>query len=434
MYSEDEKKSQNTKKEEYVKMSITEPIEKVKGLLGKIIKGLKGGKKRRAVAEIAKEYGVGGESYASKEYGMSRRTIRKGMREQESGEEKIDKFRERGRKRATEKLPKLEEQIRKIISSQSQADPKFQTERLYTNMSVSEVRRQLALQYEYKNEELPVERTLNTIINKMGYTVKAVRKSKPIKKIPETELIFYNLERIHELSSEDESVVRLSIDTKDKVKVGEFSRGGESRVETEAYDHDFGDEYAVPFGIFDVKEKDVEISISESKVTADFMADRLEEYWYSHGYSWDDKILLLNADNGPENNSSRTQFIKRMVEFSAQHNTEVILAYYPPYHSKYNPVERVWGVLEQHWNGELLDTKEAVLKYAESMTYAAKHPVVRLIDEVYKTGVKVGKKLMSIYEKALDRMAGLEKWFIRISPAKAIEVLQTVENFQLQIG
>ena len=84
-------------------------------------------------------------------------------------------------------------------------------------------------------------------------------------------------------------------------------------------------------------------------------------------------------------------------------------------------------MLEQHWNGELLDTKEAVVKYAESMTYAAKHPTVRLIEEVYETGVKVGKKLMRFYEKTLERMAGLEKWFIRILPAKAIEICEIVD-------
>jgi len=218
-------------------------------------------------------------------------------------------------------------------------------------------------------------------------------------------------------------IVRLSIDTKDRVKIGEFSRGGESRVTVEAYDHDFGDKYAVPFGIYNFKDKTVEIYISETKVTADFIVDCLEEYWVSHGYSNSGKKLLLNADNGPENSSQRTQFMKRMVEFSAEYNTEVILAYYPPYHSKYNPVERIWGALEQHWNGDLLDTTETVIKYAQSMTYDKKHPIVTLIDKVYETGVKVSKKVMRVYEKALDRMAGLEKWFVRILPDKCREAL-----------
>ena len=55
---------------------------------------------------------------------------------------------------------------------------------------------------------------------------------------------------------------------------------------------------------------------------------------------------MINADNGTENNTGRTQWIKRLVEFSAEHQVTVELACYPPYHSKYNPVERVFGVLD----------------------------------------------------------------------------------------
>jgi transposase len=71
--------------------------------------------------------------------------------------------------------------------------------------------------------------------------------------------------------------------------------------------------------------------------------------------------LVLNGDNGPENHSRRTQFMQRMVEFVQQYHVPVRLAYYPPYHSKYNPIERCWGILENHWNGALLDSVDAVL-------------------------------------------------------------------------
>jgi len=404
-------------------MIIPEAIEKVKHIIGEIIEELRGGVKRRIVAGIANEYGKGGQTFVSEAFKMSRDTIRKGQQELKTGEIIEDAYSERGRKSTMEKQPQLEGEIREILDCQSQSDPKFQTNRLYTNLTVREVREQLKKQYGYADGELPTNRTLNTIVNKMGYTVKTVQKTKPIKKIPETDMIFYNLERIHEKAEEDDAIIRLSIDTKDKVKVGKFSRGGESRVEVEAYDHDFGDKYAVPFGIRNVKEKTTEISISESKITADFIVDRIEEYWVANDYGNSGKTLLLNSDNGPENNSHRTQFIKRMIEFSAKNNTEVILAYYPPYHSKYNPIERVWGTLEQHWNGSLLDSTDAVVKYAESMIYDKKHPEVKLIDKMYQTGVKVSKKLMKIYEKALDRIAGLEKWFIRISPQIAKNVI-----------
>ena len=89
--------------------------------------------------------------------------------------------------------------------------------------------------------------------------------------------------------------------------------------------------------------------------------------------------IAVNADNGPENNSRRSQFMKRRVEFAVKHEVGISLIYYPPYHSKYNPIERVWGVLENHWRGQLLDSVEKVVGLAKSMKYNGKNPLVKLI-------------------------------------------------------
>jgi len=81
--------------------------------------------------------------------------------------------------------------------------------------------------------------------------------------------------------------------------------------------------------------------------TSDFIVDCLDQWWddnkkqYSHI-----KQLVINLDNGPQNSSHRTQFMKRMIEFADKNNLEIMLAFYPPYHSKYNPIERCWGILE----------------------------------------------------------------------------------------
>jgi len=405
-------------------MSLSESLEKVKYILSSVTKKITNGAKRReAAAEIAKAYGSGGQTFAANELRMSRNTVRKGTQEIDSGEKIEDRFDLRGRKKATELLPELENQIKTILDSQSQADPKFQTDRLYTNMSVGEIRKQLIMQYGYTDEVLPTERTLCTIVNDMRYTVKTVKKTEPKEKTNETELIFENINRLHEIASVDDNTIRLSTDTKDKVKVGDYSRGGTSRVNVKANDHDFCDEHLVPFGIMDVKGKTVDVFLSETKVTADFQVDMLYAYWERNGYAGSGKKLLLNLDNGPENNSRRTQFVKRMIEFSIDNDTEVTLAYYPPYHSKYNPIERAWGVLEKHWGGELLDSKETIVKYIETATYDHNYMKAEIIDAVYETKVKVNKKSMNIYEKALERIAGLEDYFVRISPKKCIEVL-----------
>lgn len=129
--------------------------------------------------------------------------------------------------------------------------------------------------------------------------------------------------------------------------------------------------------------------------------------------------MVINADNGPENSGLRSQWLKRLVCFSAVYSITIKLAYYPPYHSKYNPVERVFGVLEKHWNGDPLRTVEKALGFASSMTYKGVHPVVKLIKKKYPKGVKLKHSIRQIYEKAIDRLPELKKWFMTITPARA---------------
>lgn len=157
---------------------------------------------------------------------------------------------------------------------------------------------------------------------------------------------------------------------------------------------------------------------TKTKITADFMVDAIENYWLESGYQYSKDTLILNADNGPENSSRRTQFMKRIIEFSAKYNVKVILAYYQPYRSKYNPIERAWGILEQHWNGSILDSIQSVLGFAGSMTWKGEKPVVKFTEKIYETGKKVEKNMMTIYESMIDRTENLEKWFITINPNK----------------
>ncbi len=126
--------------------------------------------------------------------------------------------------------------------------------------------------------------------------------------------------------------------------------------------------------------------------------------------------LLINLDNGPENHSRRTQFMQRLTDLVDAFQITVQLAYYPPYHSKYNPIERVWGVLEQHWNGSLLSSRKVVLGFASSMTYNNHSPVVTLIERVYHTGVRLSNAAMTALEARFQRLPDLGKWFVQIAP------------------
>lgn len=398
---------------------------KCKSVFKNTVHKLKGHERRIVLAQLSIEYGHGGQTFVAKEFNIGRDTIRKGLHELKSGIKCEDAFNMRGRNKTEDKLPNLSEHIREIGESQSQTDPKFQSTRLYTRLTIAEFRRQLIKEKGYKDGELPTNQTLTTIINKLGYKTRKIQKTKPFKKIPETDAIFKNLHKFHKEIENNDKVVRLSIDAKDRVKIGCFSRGGKSRVPKVAFDHDFGSDYITPFGIMNVKLQKVDIAMTKSKVTADFIADQLEKYWIENKFSKDNDTLVINSDNGPESNSRRTQFIKRMVEFSSKYNIKVVLAYYPPYHSKYNPIERVWGALEQHWNGDILDSEETVVEFAKTMTWNKENPNVTVVSEIYDTGKKLNKKTMDIYESVINRMKGIEKWFVSILPDKCKAIAST---------
>lgn len=214
--------------------------------------------------------------------------------------------------------------------------------------------------------------------------------------------------------------MRLSWDAKASVLLERFSRAGMSRVQVKALDHDFSDKErkkVTPFGLYLPQSGELFLYFTQSKVTSDFIVDCLVDFWQSEGHRFPlVKQLLLNQDNGPENHSRRTQFMHRLTQFADTFHMTVELAYYPPYHSKYNPVERAWGHLEKHWNGSLLETLETVLNFAHTFRFREQAPAVRLVTNLYETGVKLSQEQMNQLELRLLRLPGLEKWFIQIPP------------------
>jgi hypothetical protein len=215
-----------------------------------------------------------------------------------------------------------------------------------------------------------------------------------------------------------DDVLRLSMDAKALVKVGPFARGGKSRMQVDAADHDFQPLATVtPVGIFLATLEELFVYGVTSKVTSDCLVDRLAQGWEA---VWERfasiTTLVIHLDNGPENHSRRTQFMQRLVQFVQRYRVPVRLAYYPPYHSKYNPIERCWGILENHWNGTLLDSLDTVLQWARTMTWKGKHPIVELVTTTYHTGVKLTEAAMEAVEAQIKRLPALGKWFVDIVP------------------
>lgn len=239
---------------------------------------------------------------------------------------------------------------------------------------------------------------------------------KPYKKIPEVDAIFDEVHRVNQYADENEKEIRISIDAKAKMNIGEFSRGGRDRVLTKAEDHDLGVKTKLtPFGFYVPQHDDLFLYFTAGPATSDFIVDQLDEIWPILRDKYGVDILTINADNGTDNSRNRTQYIKRLVELSQKYNITIKWAYYPPYHSKYNPVERVWGVYENHINGDMMDTVETTLKLAESLQYNGQNPCVKRVEKVYEKGVKVTKTVMETYNQFVDRLPKLERWFLTIN-------------------
>jgi hypothetical protein len=381
---------------------------------------LTGAKRRKYMAEISLEHLDGNARKAERVFGWGRVTVEKGLRELDSGIQCIDNFSARGNIKTEEKNPQLREDIQALIEPQSQTDPDFKAPFRYTRITAQAVRDALIKEKGWTEEDLPAISTLREILNRMGYRLRRVQKSKPLKKIPETDDIFENTAQANREADEDPETIRVSVDVKDKVKIGELSRGGESRGAdaTQAQDHDTEIlAKLVPVGFFEPVSGFSDIYFGTSLETTDLIVDCLEFWWQRNASRFEYiKRVVINLDNGPHVQSHRTWFIKRLTEFSDRTGLEIHLVYYPPYHSKYNPVERLWGILENHWNGALLDSIETALEWAGTMTWNGIQPAVHLINAVYEKGKKLTKKEMERYEERISRSKNLPRWDVTIAP------------------
>ena len=215
-------------------------------------------------------------------------------------------------------------------------------------------------------------------------------------------------------------VKRLRIDCKATVSSGDVSRGGRTRGDHQACDPDLGlHEKYIPCGIVDAASGQLHITFGRSYKTSDFIVDAREAWWAALDAREQVAMarLQIKMDNGPESSGRRTPFLQRMVTWCDALGKPMQLLYYPPYHSKYNPIERCWGILAVHWNGTKLVDVETRVEWAKSMTWKGIHPIVTLRRQVYQKGVSLSKRAMQAIEARLERDSELPYWDILIRPA-----------------
>jgi hypothetical protein len=204
--------------------AVAEPFDE---LLCSAARRLKGHQRRAFMAEVANRLCDGSPRIAERRFGWGRRTVATGLHELTTGIRCLEDFAAKARKRSEDLDPTLAADIRALVEPHTQTDPELKTARRYTNLSAAELRQAL-LAKGHADDALPAVRTLRDILNRMNYRLKRIRKGRPLKKTPHTDAIFANVRAVREAVKDDPQALEISIDTKAKVAVGDYSRGGKN--------------------------------------------------------------------------------------------------------------------------------------------------------------------------------------------------------------
>lgn len=195
----------------------------------------------------------------------------------------------------------------------------------------------------------------------------------------------------------------LSIDCKKKERLGKLYRDGSCYCTKaiQVYDHDYehlAEGKVIPHGIYDLQANQAYISIGASSETADFVVDNLLWWWEEHGiHRYPDATnMLLLCDAGGANSYRHHIFKHRLMAFAQQTGLSVIVCHYPPYCSKWNPIEhRLFCHVHRAMSGAVFTDYTTVKKLMEqTSTKTGLTVVVRLNLKHYEKGVKADKSLI----------------------------------------
>jgi len=163
---------------------MAELTESVKETIRSAARRLTGFQRRQFQAEMAIKYCLGNPRRAEHVFGWGRDAVDTGLNELRTGIRCVENYSARGRRKSEEKSPELVQEIQALVEPESQADPKFQTSLAYTRITAKAVHKRLAANTAAGQRHVPAERTVYDILNRLGYRLRRVQKTKPQKKSP----------------------------------------------------------------------------------------------------------------------------------------------------------------------------------------------------------------------------------------------------------
>lgn len=352
---------------------------------------------RRYAGVEAIKFGRGGVAYIINVLGCSRKTVVKGVKEVKrlcpgSHREKRVRKAGGGRKRYDETHPGIDEKFLAVLSYDTAGDPMDDRVR-WTNLRPWEIAQRLAVRY-----QIEVSRTvIKKLLQKHNYRRRKALKKQTMKNGPNRNEQFENIaSKIAQYQATGNPI--MSMDTKKKELLGNFYRDGHlyTLEHLLAFDHDFtsfAQGVLIPHGLYDLKQNIGYINLGTSKDTSQFACDCLRNWWYNRGqddYPQATSILIL-CDGGGSNSSRHYIFKQDLQLLVDELGIEIRIAHYPPYTSKYNPIEhRLFPHVTRACQGVIFTSTELVKELIEkTRTSTGLKVTVQIIDKVYQLGRKV---------------------------------------------
>ena len=380
--------------------------------------------KRRYAAIEAKKIGHGGIKYISELFGCHRNTITEGKNEIENIEsEKFNNqaIREKGggRKSCIEQIPDLDEAFLRVVKEHTAGDP-MDTEIKWTYLNQSQIVE--GLKQQGIEISAPIVRKL---LDKHNYVKRKAQKQLATGQTENRNEQFENIDRLKQ-EYRDAGNPIISIDTKKKEYIGNLYRAGKlyTTEAREVLDHDFAnlaDGVIIPHGIYDIQRNEGFINLGNSRDTTEFACDSIREWWQQVGklyYAFATSILFL-CDGGGSNSSNYYIFKEDLQKLANEIGIEIRIAHYPPYTSKYNPIEhRLFPHVTRACEGVIFTSIELVKSLIEkTSTKTGLRVIVNLIDKVYDKGRQVMDGFKENLPIIFDEY--LPKWNYRAIPQNA---------------
>ena len=290
---------------------------------------------------------------------------------------------------------------------------------LWTNLTLSEIAQRLGAC------GTPVSVTVVTqLLEQHCYVKRKAQKHKSLGNHPQRDQQFQNISHLR-LQYEDSLNPILSMDTKKKELIGNFYRHGQLYTlrTVQTLDHDFpsaAQGVVIPHGLYDLKRNHGHLNLGISHDTSQFACDSAFRWWQRHGqahYPQSTSLLLL-CDGGGSNASNRYVFKAALQNLANRMGIEIRVAHYPPYESKYNPIEhRLFPHVTRSCQGVVFVSVELVKELMErTKTKTGLWVTVDIIEMMYATGEKAPAGFKEHMTIAFDKL--LPKWNYRAVPQK----------------